>query len=1034
MEYLCCDKFMVRVPSLPLETFWKFNNFKFPMYEYINQNDNINSFVKESILLSSETLYDSLINFPSTKKKIKNLNDGLLKYMIRMSTRPTPFGLFSGVALGEFSDKTKIIVNQNSCIKDVRVDTYWLNHIIHDLEKDINIVSNLNVKFNSICYVSGDRLKNPYFSNHGDIEKMGDSIGKNNILYTDLIKLIKENTRNFISYNGLKEVIKNVYQGVPEDVIDYTLMQLIENEYLMTDLRIPAYCDDTLKHVIDVLKTSKCTSEHLICMEELYDLLKKYLITDDKLSALKNIYFYMKNIYKTKNYLEVNKGLCLSENYLDNNIKNRLQNFINDFSLLSVESSEYSVLNKFKGAFSEEYGLNVEVPLTEVIDSNGFNGLELIENEYQISDREAMIKRIIDNKIMLSIMNGKEEVKLSIDDFKNIPARKENHRSCKSCDMVFNIINQKCNSDSDYKLILGCNAGTSKAGKMFQRFYNVFDNNLINEYNEIYSKEIELTNDDYIIVEAREAATMGRINNVINRYRNHEYYLALSCVNKDDGKEILMDDLCIGLDQDRNLYIKCVSKNKKCKIIKDNVLNTNLNSKILGLLEAISYGYEDSIVKRVSYLYKNKYVYIPRIIFDEVILSLKSWNFNDNDFNLSNYEDFKKSFYQIKKDYNIDNYIYFYEGDNKLLLDLNKEQHVEIIYKAIKKNRILNLSETFIRNPDELIVEDLNKEKYISEFVFSFIQKQNSDKGSELSNFKENLVYKNLALQNKNNRFRLYCDGWVYIKLYGMGDRTNELLTQKLPKLIDNLEISKFFFLRYRDEKNHLRLRLKFKDEQSAISQMHILNSWLNDIEDKCLINKTVFDVYEREINRYGGINLIENAEEIFNADSKFAIALLNLFDLDDPKQKDLVYIVGMVAMLKNLTGNINDIFEIMDEINLQLNYRKEYKEHKEYFTQIVKCVLQDKIQELDEKFLQVIDIYNERNKTISDFRKSLEIEVSNQNTTNSKKEIIFSLVHMYCNRMTGILEYEGKYLSIIRHVIYALVESNKYISKISQS
>lgn len=189
MKYLCNDIFMIRTPSLPLKTFFEFNNSKHTILEYVSKDTKINDFIKESLLISSKSLYQSFISPSINEKKIRDLNSGISKYVTRASTRPTPFGLLAGVGLGRFSNETEIIIDQNNYKKDAKVDTYWVSHVIHEFQKDINVVFQLKLKFNPICYLKGNRLKNPYFSNHGDIDKYKDHIEENDI---DLIKLIRE--------------------------------------------------------------------------------------------------------------------------------------------------------------------------------------------------------------------------------------------------------------------------------------------------------------------------------------------------------------------------------------------------------------------------------------------------------------------------------------------------------------------------------------------------------------------------------------------------------------------------------------------------------------------------------------------------------------------------------------------------------------------------------------------------------------------------------------------------------------------------
>lgn len=812
-----------------------------------------------------------------------------------------------------------------------------------------------------------------------------------------------------------------LYEDAPEELIDRTLLQLIENEYLITNLRIPAYCDDGLGHVIKILKDNSHVKEFVVKLTEIEVLLKEYCKVENKSETLEVIYDKMQSIHKSRNYLEINKGLVLEKNYLAHKIKDKLEHFVNCLNTISMDAAEYSTLNKFKEVFSERFGLNVEVPLIDIINKNVFNGLDLMGSSNQgITHRERTIKKIIDNKIILGLMNGDKEVNLYNGDFSSILNKEKDKKDSKSFDIGFYITrNDKDLSGEDYNITVAPPC-SNKAGSIFQRFYNAFDEQLIAKYNEIYEKEIELTENEYLIIEVREMAVNGRANNITNRYKNHEYYLAIACTDETVSGEIPLNDLCIGLSQERELYIKSISKKKKCKVIVDNMLASRLNSKIINLLRLISDEYEDKVIARILELYKNEYIYTPRIKFENIIIHPRRWNFSIKDFNIESFETFKKSFDKVRGIYQVDEYVYLCEGDNRLLVDLKLEASLQAIYSSVKKRDELHMCETEMLS--EPIVKDLEAGYYIGEFVFSFIQNKTNNKPLQLSR-EEDFVQDNRIFQNKNNRFSLCDDGWIYMKLYGLGNKDSELLKQQLQILLDDLNPEKFFFIRYSEGGKHLRLRFKFKNQNIALNKLHSINSWIFQLQENCLVNRVVFDVYEREANRYGGLELIEHAEKVFYTDSIFVIAMLNLFDLDNEQDRELAYMVGMITTLKELTHDEKELFEILDEENLKNQHRDEFRKGRDNYIRIAECIFKEELNEIDDRLLEVMDVYKKRQATLRDFKSQLDKQIRNKKTTNTKKEIVFSMTHMYCNRLTGVIEYERKYLSIIRHSLQALIE-----------
>ena len=77
--------------------------------------------------------------------------------------------------------------------------------------------------------------------------------------------------------------------------------------------------------------------------------------------------------------------------------------------MIPVAVGESTHLGAFKRAFIEAFGYGVEVNLKDIINVNGFNGLQYVGvSEYNVSAREKEIKNIIDQKIQTAVKLGKE--------------------------------------------------------------------------------------------------------------------------------------------------------------------------------------------------------------------------------------------------------------------------------------------------------------------------------------------------------------------------------------------------------------------------------------------------------------------------------------------------------------------------------------------------------------------------------------------------------------------------------------------------
>ncbi|HPB05951.1 MAG TPA: lantibiotic dehydratase, partial [Prolixibacteraceae bacterium] len=124
--------------------------------------------VQEAIYLASPQLFEEMNKwltgaFGTSKNDIKNirkLKSALLRYLLRMSTRCTPFGLFAGFTTGCFDIQTEITLQeQNKNTGHTRLDMNYLCALAQDLASKKGIREGLRFYPNSSAYGIADRLR-----------------------------------------------------------------------------------------------------------------------------------------------------------------------------------------------------------------------------------------------------------------------------------------------------------------------------------------------------------------------------------------------------------------------------------------------------------------------------------------------------------------------------------------------------------------------------------------------------------------------------------------------------------------------------------------------------------------------------------------------------------------------------------------------------------------------------------------------------------------------------------------------------------
>lgn len=117
-------------------------------------------------------------------------------------------------------------------------------------------------------------------------------------------------------------------------------------------------------------------------------------------------------------------------------------------------------------------------------------------------------------------------------------------------------------------------------------------------------------------------------------------------------------------------------------------------------------------------------------------------------------------------------------------------------------------------------------------------------------------------------------DNRFYVQLHGHRDRQNPLLTRHLPPLLDKLGPVRWWFVRYRDPEDHLRIRLTCTPGTLGGVFEHI-GEWAQQLRRYGLITHATVETYHPETARFGGPTAIDAAERYFAADSAAAMAQL---------------------------------------------------------------------------------------------------------------------------------------------------------------
>ncbi|MEV6157137.1 lantibiotic dehydratase [Nonomuraea sp. NPDC052129] len=116
----------------------------------------------------------------------------------------------------------------------------------------------------------------------------------------------------------------------------------------------------------------------------------------------------------------------------------------------------------------------------------------------------------------------------------------------------------------------------------------------------------------------------------------------------------------------------------------------------------------------------------------------------------------------------------------------------------------------------------------------------------------------------------------LYAKLYGDPGVVDTILTRHLPDLRETWdEPPMWWFVRYRDPRPHLRLRLHLVGEHDYGPSAARVGAWAAELRGRGLVGDLVLATYHPETARYGSGEVMAGAEAVFAADSAAVVAQL---------------------------------------------------------------------------------------------------------------------------------------------------------------
>lgn len=204
--------------------------------------------VRRAISVASPSLYERLGRAPSGPSASRRRRLAVLRYLIRMSTRPTPYGLNAAVSLAGWGDETDLALGTHEVVQ-ARLDMGLLYALIGELESRPNVVRELRLETHPTVSIRAGRAFLP--------ERLAGESGA----FEVSVRATRPVVRALDLCRGGQAPFAEVSRALGEEFpeagvprIEELIHTLVREGLLVTELRPPLTRGDPARYLLSVLE------------------------------------------------------------------------------------------------------------------------------------------------------------------------------------------------------------------------------------------------------------------------------------------------------------------------------------------------------------------------------------------------------------------------------------------------------------------------------------------------------------------------------------------------------------------------------------------------------------------------------------------------------------------------------------------------------------------------------------------------------------------------------------------------------------
>lgn len=816
----------------------------------------------------------------------------VMRYLLRITGRATPNGLFAGIAPASFGDRPGWSWGEGHR-PVIRADGDWIANMIARLEANPELLRRLHVMANNTIFVRGDRLIVPYPPRSHRTD--GSPAAEVSLRYTSAVRIAVDAAASPAPVHAVVELMSTEFPNVPPDRVEGLVSSLVERGVLISSLHAPSATLDALDHLVDQAEAAAVPSaaDLVADLRTIRDAIAQHNqvlapVDGRRLrTALRQKMTALSTVKTQPLTLDLRMDCSLT---LPPQVARQAEQAATVLARLSAYPFGTPAWKDFHNRFFERYGINSLVPVRDLVDPDVGLGFPAGYRDAEPERGEALTSR--EQRLLAlaqaAVLDGRNEIILDEDlirtltvgepDAPQVPAHMElrfqiraaTQEALKSGDVVLHGITPSRGIGTTIGRSLGLLTPDDQTRMA------------------VMLEELPVNATGAVPTQVSFAPLDRGDTNVTRVAELLPAVISLAEHREVDARTITLDDLAVGCDR-RRLYL--VSLSRACLLDPMTLHALDLRGHtppLARFLTEISRA-QTAVLTVFPWASATALPYLPRVRYGRVILSPARWRLDRSELpgRPASWEVWHKAADRWRARRRVPDHVALTEGDQLLPLDLSERAHLALLRAHLDTHESV------------ILTEAASDGDWFDGRAHEIIAPMTAVRPPQWP------AAPPVTVDRLVTREHGHLPGtapWLLVKLYGHVERQHEILAGHLPALLGQWdEPPTWWYMRYRDPRWHLRVRIAVPSEQDVALTAQRVSAWASGLRRTGLLTDMQFATSYPETGRWGPGPLMSLAEDVFAADSR---ALAVQFAQSTRPHRQVLTAANFVSLAAAFTGS----------------------------------------------------------------------------------------------------------------------------------